>query len=122
MRGGNDRDFRSITQVAQKLNASGHRRRRARDVAPGAPRRRESRTLESDRLGSSPDAVAGACSKSCTAIALRQPAATLAALSLVSNPGSAAGVGAESGAHPLAAEARCGLDVSVGMDELQERG
>ena len=51
MRGGNDRDFRSITQVAQKLNASGHRRRRARDVAPGAPRRRESRTLESDTAG-----------------------------------------------------------------------
>ena len=41
---------------------------------------------------------------------------------LLSNLGSAAGVGAESAAHPLAAEARCGLDVSVGMDDLQERG
>lgn len=40
---------------------------------------------------------------------------------LLSNLGSAAGVGAESAAHPLAAEAWRRLDVSVEKDELQLR-
>ena len=57
--------------------------------------------------------------RSCRSVtALQKFAPATSPLALLSNLDSAAGVGADSAAHPMAAKARRGLDVSVEMDRI----